>query len=174
MATAVNTKSIHRNIKVSDAVKGYVQVYTGSGVDNTMAALGLALRAAGAGLHVFIGQFVHSGRISDVEALKRWADYITVERFGGKSLIADQPSDTDIEAALRGLERIGTVLSTSTYQLVILADANVALDLGLFSVDDLLNVIKMRPDDTEVVITGRNARPEIIAQADLMTEMKAI
>ena len=155
-------------------MKGYVQVYTGSEGDSTLAAIGLALRAAGAGLHVFIGQFIDSWHNSEVLALKRWSDRIVIEQFGIQAMPDRQLSKADFEAAASGLKRISTVISASIYHLVILADANLAVSLGLFSADALLRIVKMRPLNTEVIITGRDARPEIIAQADLVTELRAI
>ena len=155
-------------------MKGYVQVYTGSGGHPNLAAFGIALRAAGAGLRVFIGQFIPSKRSSEVQALERWADCITVEQFGGETSIANAPASLSIDAAVGGLERIRAIFTESAYQLVILTDANVAVSKGLFSADALLGLVNTRPFDTELVITGRDARPEIIAQADLMTEFKSI
>ena len=157
-----------------DAMKGYVQVYTGDGKEKTTAALGLSLRAAGAGLKVFIAQFVKMGEYSEIKALKRFADLITVEQFGLGRFIKGAPSAGDIKAAQKGLAKVKAVMASGRHQVVILEEANVAVKLKLLSVPDLVDIIATKPEDVELIITGRGADPEIIAKADLVTEMKEI
>jgi cob(I)alamin adenosyltransferase len=155
-------------------MKGYIQVYTGNGKGKTTAALGLAIRAAGAGLKVFIAQFIKMGEYSEINALKRFSDLITIEQYGRGRFIKGKPSPEDIQAAERGLDRIEKIIDSREYRVMILEEANVAVTYGLFSVQDLLRIINKKPDDLEIVITGRNAMPEIIERADLVTEMKEI
>ena len=153
---------------------GYVQVYTGNGKGKTTAALGLALRAAGAGLKVFIGQFLKSGETSEIKALKRLSDWITVEHYGRPHFVRGVPAAEDIRAARQGLERIQQVLADGRYHVVILEEANVAVKYGLLRCEDVLHLIQTKPRETELVITGRDAPPEIIDGADLVTEMTEI
>jgi cob(I)alamin adenosyltransferase len=155
-------------------MKGYIQVYTGNGKGKTTAALGLAIRAAGAGLKVFIAQFIKMGEYSEIKALQRFSDRITIEQYGRGRFIKGKPSPEDMDVAGKGLERAGKIIDSREYQVVILDEANVAVTCGLFSVEDLLKIIDTKPDDLEIVITGRNAKPEIIERADLVTEMKEI
>lgn len=155
-------------------MKGYLQVYTGDGKGKTTAAIGLAVRGAGAGLNVFIAQFMKSGRSSEIEALKRFSDRITVEQFGTGRFIRGNPRPGDIAAARCGLARVRAIFAGRGHQLVILDEANVAAACGLFSPVGLLDLLSARPEDMEVVLTGRHAPPEIIARADLVTEMKAV
>ena len=155
-------------------MRGYVHVYTGDGKGKTTAAIGLAVRAAGAGLRVYIAQFVKSGETSEIRAIKRFADQISVEQFGTGRFIRGRPSPADTQAAQRGLQRVGEVLQTDQFDIVILEEANVAVALGLISARSLLDLVTSRPEHIEVVITGRNASPEIVAAADLVTEMKAV
>jgi len=155
-------------------MKGYIQVYTGNGKGKTTAALGLSIRAAGAGLKVFIAQFIKMGEYSEIKTLKRFSDFITIEQYGLGRFIKGKPSSEDIQAAGKGLERIENIIDSRDYHVVILEEANVAVTCGLFSVENLLKIIDKKPDDVEIVITGRNARPEIIDRADLVTEMKEI
>jgi len=155
-------------------MKGYVQIYTGDGKGKTTAALGLSIRAAGAGLKVFIGQFIKKGKYSEIKALKRFSDLITLEQFGIGSFITDKPSIKDIKAAQNGLERIKEVLSSGRYNVVIMEEANVAVKCNLISEQDLLDVIATKPQHVELIITGRNAGSRLIERADLVTEMKAI
>jgi cob(I)alamin adenosyltransferase len=155
-------------------MKGYIQVYTGNGKGKTTAALGLAIRAAGAGLKVFIAQFIKMGEYSEIKALKRFNDLITVEQFGTGRFIKGKPSATDIEAARKGLERIKAVFVSNQHNIVIMEEANVAAKLGLLSVEDMLEIMAEKPKDVELVITGRGADSRIIEKADLVTEMKEV
>ena len=154
--------------------KGYTQVYTGNGKGKTTAAIGLAIRAAGAGLKVFIVQFIKMGDYSEIKALHRFSDLITVEQFGLGRFIKGKPTPEDIEAAQKGLERVTAVMASDEYNIVIMEEANVAAKVGLFTVNDLLKIIHNKPGDMELVITGRGASPRIIEKADLVTEMKEV
>jgi len=155
-------------------MRGYVQVYTGNGKGKTTASLGLALRAAGAGMKVYIAQFLKMGDYSEIKALDRFSDLITIEQFGRGKFIKGKPSPEDIAAGLRGLEKIDRMLASGKFQVIIMEEANVAVTCGLFPVSRLLDLIDKKPDDTELVLTGRGAAPEIIEKADLVTEMKEI
>lgn len=153
---------------------GYLQVYTGDGKGKTTAAIGLALRAAGAGLSVFIAQFLKKGEYSELKALERFSDSITVEQFGLGRFIRGAPELEDIEAAAKGIQRIESILLAGEHQVVVLDEANVAVSYGLIKLDQLLTLIEKRSDQTEIILTGRGAAPEIIECADLVTEMKAV
>ena len=155
-------------------MKGYVHVYTGEGKGKTTATLGLIIRAAGAGMKVFLAQFLKKGDYSELGALKRFDDLVTVEQFGIGRFIKGKPSPEDIAEARRGLERVKEVLASGTYQMVVLDEGNVALHFHLFSLEELLQVIDSRPEATELVITGRNAAPEVMARADLVTDMQEV
>jgi cob(I)alamin adenosyltransferase len=154
--------------------KGYIQVYTGDGKGKTTAALGLSLRASGAGLNVFIAQFIKSGTYSELESLKRYADRITLEQFGLGRVSKKPPPPEYIEAAKKGIQKVKQVLTEGAYDVVILEEASVATAKGFFSVEDLLDIIAMKPNHVELIITGRHADPRIIERADLVTEMKKI
>jgi cob(I)alamin adenosyltransferase len=158
----------------SKGKRGYTQVYTGNGKGKTTAAIGLAVRAAGAGIKVFIAQFIKMGDYSEIKALKRFSDLITVEQFGLGRFTNGKPSREDIDAARAGLERVKEILVSDEFKIIILEEANVAAMLGLFPVQELLKLIINKPYDKELVITGRGASPRIIENADLVTEMKDI
>ena len=155
-------------------MKGYIQVYTGNGKGKTTAALGLAIRAAGAGLKVFIAQFIKMGEYSEIKALKRFNDLITVEQFGTGRFIKGKPSASDIEAARKGIEKIKAAFTSGQNNVVVMEEANVAAKLGLLSVEDILKIMDEKPKDIEFVITGRGADSRIIEKADLVTEMKEV
>ncbi len=154
--------------------KGYVHVYTGNGKGKTTAAFGLALRAAGAGLPVFIAQFAKGGDYSELRAFRRFEDLITLKQYGSGSFIHGEPGEEDIRAAQTALAEIRDVFRSGEYKVVILDEANIATFFGLVSADDLAALIDDRPEDVELVITGRGADPKIIEKADLVTEMREV
>lgn len=158
---------------MKDWTRGYVQVYTGDGKGKTTAALGLALRAACAGLRIFIGQFVKGMEYSELRALERF-DEIEVRRYGRDCFIDREPEAADIEAARAGLEDARAELISGRWDVVILDEANIATYFKLFPVEDLLALIEQKPADVELVITGRRADPRVIEAADLVTEMREV
>jgi len=155
-------------------MKGYVQVYTGDGKGKTTAALGLALRAAGAGLKVLIAQFVKGMKYGEHVSLAKLSDAIAVRQYGRGCFIKTDPEEADVKAAQEGLKEVKRLMSSGRYQVIILDEANIATYLGLFSVEDLLDVIRAKPEEVELVITGRRAASEVIAEADLVTDMKEV
>ena len=155
-------------------MKGYIHVYTGDGKGKTTAALGLAIRAVGAGLKVYIAQFLKHGDYSEIKGLDRFSDTITVEQFGRGRFIKGRPSKEDVAAARQGLKKVKTILTAGKYSVVILDEANVAVSLNLFSENELLEILDHRPHNVEIIITGRGAAAGIIEAADLVTEMKEI
>jgi len=155
-------------------MRGYVQVYTGNGKGKTTAAFGLALRAAGAGLKVYIGQFLKKGEYSELNSINRFEDLIKIEQFGRKRFIGQEIREEDKELAKKGFKKIKEVIFSREYNVVILDEINVALYYGLLSEEDLINLIKNKPSDVELVLTGRHTSSQIIKIADLVTEMRKI
>jgi cob(I)alamin adenosyltransferase len=155
-------------------MKGYIQVYTGNGKGKTTASIGLSVRAAGAGLKVYIAQFMKMGDYSELNSLKRFSDLIKIQQFGLGQFIKTAPSPEEIAAAKEGLECAKAALLSNDYDVVIMEEANVAVTCGLFPVKTLLDIMDMKPDHVELIITGRGAAPETIEKADLVTEMKEI
>ncbi|HXX53201.1 MAG TPA: cob(I)yrinic acid a,c-diamide adenosyltransferase [Thermodesulfovibrionales bacterium] len=154
--------------------KGYIQVYTGDGKGKTTAALGLALRAAGAGLKVFIAQFVKQRRCSEHEMLERFQGLITVRQYGRGFILKRKPKPSDVRAAQEGLGDLISIMKSASFDVVILDEANVAAHYNLLTVNDLLYLMELKPKKTELVITGRYADEKIIQRADLVTEMREI
>lgn len=155
-------------------MKGYIQVYTGNGKGKTTAAMGLSMRAAGAGLKIYIVQFMKMGDYSELKALERFSDLIEIKQFGLGGFIKGKPSSDDIATAKKGLEKAKTALKSGKYDIVIMEEANVAVACGLFALQKLLDIMDMKPGNVELIITGRGAAAEIIEKADLVTEMKEI
>lgn len=153
--------------------KGYIHVYTGNGKGKTTAALGLSLRAACAGRKVFFGQFIKGLPYSELKCTEI-LDNFEIEQFGRWCFIDKAPEEEDVAAAVKGLERLGEVLGSGQYDIVVMDELNVALYFKLFSVEEALAAITGRAENVEVVITGRYAPEEIINIADLVTEMKEV
>ena len=153
---------------------GYVQVYTGDGKGKTTAALGLAMRAAGAGLRVYFTQFCKGRGTSEHEAFARFGDLITWSQSGSTAFIMGKPTVDDIAQAQDNLRDLRAALVSGEYRVVIADELNVAVDLGLVTVAEALELIEARRGNVELVLTGRNACAEIILRADLVTEMLAI
>jgi len=154
--------------------RGYIQVYTGNGKGKTTAALGLVMRAAGAGLKVFIVQFVKKKICSEHRMLERFGDLVTMRQHGKGFILKRKANRSDIEAARAGLDEVREAMRSKKYDVVILDEANVAVKCGLMRADDLLELISVKPANVELVITGRYADERVLQAADLVTEMKEV
>nr|WP_319495442.1 cob(I)yrinic acid a,c-diamide adenosyltransferase [uncultured Desulfobacter sp.] len=154
-------------------MKGYVQVYTGNGKGKTTASIGLAVRAAGAGLKVFIVQFMKQGMYSEIKALNT-IDNIFVEQYGAGQFVKGKPSDAEIAKCRQGYDRLCQIIEDGKHDLVIAEEANIACFCGLLSEQDLLHLIDIKPDHIELVMTGRGAPTVVVDRADLVTEMTEI
>ena len=156
--------------------KGYFQIYTGNGKGKTTAALGLTVRAVGAGLKVYIGQFIKNMECSEITSLHMRFPEVTVEQYGTKSgcFINRQPSKEDIEAAQQGYKKADAALHSGKYDIVILDEINIALFFKTISLEQALKLANTRPEKVELIFTGRYAPKELIEKADLVTEMKEV
>ncbi len=155
---------------------GFVHVYTGNGKGKTTAALGLAVRAIGAGKKVYIGQFMKSDAYHEIKALRQHLPTITLEQYGHGTCLVSKKSlrDHDYQMAKAGLERVSEVLRHDNYDVVIADEINVAAYFGLVSETEILALIDQRPPTTELVLTGRYATDRVIDKADLVTEMTEV
>jgi cob(I)alamin adenosyltransferase len=153
---------------------GYVHIYTGNGKGKTTAAIGLAVRALGAGWRVFFGQFLKTGRYSEHTILSRFPGQLTVKTYGRDVFIRGEPEDEDRRRAQEGIAELEEIVASGAYQLVVVDEANVAAHLGLITVEQILGLIEQRAKGVEMVITGRHADPRLLARADLVTEMQEV
>ena len=156
----------------SEARQGLIEVYTGAGKGKTTAALGLALRAAGQSMRVYIIQFMkgwpHYGELVSVQKLPE----ITLRQFGRPDFVdKDNPHPEDIRLAREALEHARHIIDGGEHDMVILDEVNVALAWGLIELEELLALLDAKPADMELVLTGRSAHPEVMKRADLVTEM---
>ncbi len=155
-------------------MKGYIQVYTGNGKGKTTAALGLALRAAGAGLQVFFAQFVKGMEYSELHSIKKLSENITLKQYGRDCFIYKEPDEKDIKVARKGFEEVSNIIAEGRHEIVVLDEINIAIYYKLISVDEVLELINTKPENIELVLTGRNVDEKIIERADLVTEMREI
>jgi len=155
-------------------VKGYTHIYTGTGKGKTTAALGLALRAAGWGYKTFIGQFMKGNHYGELTALKKIKE-IDIEQFGSEKCITiDKVDEKHKDLAKKGLKRIEEVLKKNDYQIVVLDEICVAIWFGLIAEQEVIEVLKSKPINVELILTGRNASDNLLQQADLITEMNEV
>ena len=156
--------------------RGYIHVYTGDGKGKTTAALGLALRAMGHGLRVFVIHFMKGNiRYGELEMARKLGPDLEIRQMGRETFVnRENPDPEDVRLAREALVLAGEVTGAGKYDLVVLDEVNVAVDFGLIPVDGVLELMRNRPKHVELVLTGRNAHPEVVAEADLVTEMKLI
>ncbi|HOP40351.1 MAG TPA: cob(I)yrinic acid a,c-diamide adenosyltransferase [Geobacteraceae bacterium] len=156
--------------------QGLVQVYTGEGKGKTTAALGLALRAVGRKFRVCMIQFVKGcDPCGEHLAAKMLAPYLTIVQTGHKGWLGrGKPSPEAVARAREAFQSAKKAVTGAEYDLVILDEINAAVFYNLVSVEELLQLIKEKGDCVELVLTGRNAAPEIVEAADLVTEMREI
>ncbi|MDD3860811.1 MAG: cob(I)yrinic acid a,c-diamide adenosyltransferase, partial [Bacteroidales bacterium] len=131
---------------------GKIQIYTGNGKGKTTAALGLALRAAGADKNVFIAQFVKGMHYSELVSLEKH-DNISLKQYGRDCFIEKEPVIEDILAAQSGFDEVKDIVSKGIYDIVILDEIFIALYYKLIKSEDVLNFVKSKPDDLELIMT---------------------
>ena len=153
---------------------GYLQVYTGDGKGKSSAAFGLALRAAGHELEVYIGQFMKGRQSGEVLALSTLPN-VTVEQFGSPHFVdPDNITSDDRARAAEGIDRVRQILREGRHALVILDEVNVALSMGLLSMAELGELLDLKGKQVELVCTGRYAPEGLLSLADLVTEMRPL
>ncbi len=153
--------------------KGLIQVYTGHGKGTTTAALGLALRAVGHGLKVLVIQFMKGNiRYGEIESQKKLSPYLTIKQMGRETFVSrTNPDPIDVKLVQEAFALSKKAIAEGEYDIVILDEINVAIDYGLISLPDFLQVLDTKPNKVELILTGRNARSEVMDRADLVTEM---
>lgn len=155
--------------------KGVLLVHTGPGKGKSTAAFGLVLRALGHGWRVGVVQFVKGAwETGEKEAFKRFGDQISWHTMGEGFTWETQDKARDIAAAVRAFAQVKILMADPTIRLLILDELNIALRYDYLPLDDVLETLRTRRNDLHVVVTGRNAKPELIALADGVTEMGAV
>ncbi len=158
--------------------RGFIIVYTGDGKGKTTAALGVALRAIGHGWRVLMVQFVKgTWHYGELDAAKRLAPDLEIVPMGKGfcKIFNDRlPEAEHRAAASAALQFARERMLSGQYDLLILDEVNIALKLGLLSLEAVMELLDAKPADLDIVLTGRGAPPELIERADLVTEMREI
>jgi len=157
-------------------MKRYIQIYTGNGKGKTTAAVGQAIRAAGHGLKTFIVMFMKNHPYGEIKTLKNLSDWITVEQYGDDDFVfrKEPPSDEDKDTARKALSRAREAMLSGDYDIVILDEICVAVYFGLLGTDDVMPFLEEKPDNVELILTGRYCPDEWIDRVDLVTRMDEI
>ena len=157
---------------------GYIQIYTGDGKGKTTASLGLALRALGHGWKVLIIQFTKGDSATsygEIVSSSKFLPNLDVVQFGmDRVCYSHNVCMDDYKEAKSGWQFAKEAINSGKYQLIILDELNICIDMGLIKVSDVKDTLLNRPENLEIVLTGRRAHPEIVAMAHLVTEMKPI
>ncbi len=154
--------------------KGYVHIYTGDGKGKTTAAIGLAIRAVGRGMKVFMGQFMKGQHYGEIDTLNL-IENISVQQFGDpKCIRRSEVTQAHKDLASKGLDICKKEIFSGLSDIVIMDEVCVAIWFGLLPEDDVINIIKSKPETIELVLTGRKATDKLVKNADLVTDMKEI
>ena len=155
--------------------RGLTQVYTGDGKGKTSAAFGLALRAVGRGLKVYVIQFIKGGfDYGELYVVKRLPNF-KMKAFGRGKFVTDvPPTEDDVRLAKEAFELAREVVNGGEYDIVVLDEINVALHLKLLGIEEVVDLIRRKPKHVELILTGRSAPPEVVELADLVTEMREV
>ena len=152
--------------------KGLLIVNTGPGKGKSTAAFGLVLRALGHGHHVGVVQFIKGAwNTGEKRALERFSDLLSWHSMGEGFTWETQDRERDIAAAKRAWDQVLEFMSDPKIKLVLLDELNIALRYDYLSLLEVVDVLSNRRPDLHIIVTGRNAKPEMIEAADLVTEM---
>ena len=155
--------------------RGLLIVHTGKGKGKSTAAFGMVLRCLGHGMRVGIVQFVKGvWTTGERVALERFGDLVTCQARGEGFTWDTQDRARDIAAAHKAWETAKAMIADPAYRLVLLDELNIVLRYDYLPLDAVVATLKAKPDDLHIVVTGRNARPELVEAADLVTEMTLV
>jgi len=155
--------------------RGLIQVYTGDGKGKTTCALGLALRAVGQGFKVYLVQFMKGRDTGEARAAAKLSPELTLRYFGRPGLVnLKSPAREDLDLVQEAWNLAREIIASGDWDLVVLDEINLALAYGLIPLQEALEALRRRPAWVEVVLTGRQAPPELVELADLVTEMRGI
>jgi cob(I)alamin adenosyltransferase len=157
------------------ASKSLLIVHTGSGKGKSTAAFGLILRALGHGWRIGIVQFIKGAwETGERHALERFEDQVAWYTMGEGFTWETQDRTRDIAAATAAWRKVRELMNDPSIRLLVLDELNIALRYDYLPLDEVVATLSARRDDLHIVVTGRNAKPELIAAADLVTEMTLV
>lgn len=178
--------AMDKNLKNADLINpqweqhGYIQIYTGNGKGKTTASLGLAMRALGRGWKVLLIMFTKGGsNYGELTSFRNLSteiqDKLTIEQAGLDRIIYAKNKNSDDELEIKkGWELAKKAIQNDEYQLIILDEINIAIDLKILEVDEVVEVLQNKPKDMEIVLTGRNAHKKVKEIAHLVSEIKPV
>jgi cob(I)alamin adenosyltransferase len=153
---------------------GLIQIYTGDGKGKTTAAIGQAIRACGHGARVMMIQFMKGREYGELKCARK-LDHFEILQFGRDEFVSrTNPDQVDIDLARHGFEKAREVIKNGRHDVLILDEINVAIDFGLLQVEDVVELLKGKPAQMEVILTGRKAPRELMDMANLVTEMREL
>ncbi len=167
-------------VNPSFAQRGYIQVYTGDGKGKTTASLGLTMRALGRGWNVLIVLFTKGGdNYGELYSFRSLSPdlmkHLTIVQAGLNRIVyANNMTESDQLEITNGWEVAKKAVQSGKYQLIVLDEANIAIELGLIDLEDMKNFLKNKSPELEIVLTGRHAHPEIIEMAHLVSEIRPV
>ena len=175
-AKMAKKKAVRDKIVASKTIeKGLLIVHTGKGKGKSTAAFGMVMRAIGHGMNVAVVQFVKGKwETGERAVLARFEDQVTIATMGEGFTWETQDRQRDIAAARAAWDRAKALIANTRYRLVVLDELNIVLRYGYLPVDEVIAALANRPQGTHVVVTGRNAKEELIDAADLVTEMTLV
>jgi cob(I)alamin adenosyltransferase len=161
---------------MSKLKQGFVQIYTGNGKGKSTAAIGQAVRAAGFGLKTYIAQFMKEYPYNELNSLEHLSEWIKIEQFCGDEFVykKELPGEEELAKAKKGLQKAREKMLSGEYDLIILDESIVAIYFKLIETKDLVEFIKIKPENVELILTGRYSPEKLIELADLVTEMKEV
>ena len=157
--------------------RGYTHIYTGDGKGKTTAALGLCFRAAGHGMRSMIIQFMKGQETGEINAAGMTGGLITIEQYGSPKLLLDNRPDIFQEhrtGAMKGYNRAMELLKKDEFRIVVLDEILSLLNFKLMELNMITELIRVKPEHVELILTGRGAPDELVRLADLVTEMREI
>jgi cob(I)alamin adenosyltransferase len=157
--------------------KGYIQVYTGDGKGKTTAAIGLAIRAAGHGKKTYIAQFMKKGEYGELILIKKYLSHlIQFDQFGLPEFhrSGNPVTEKEKKAAMLGIETVKKVLESGQFEIIILDEINILLYFGIIDEGPVLEILDKKPENMEIILTGRHAPPSIMERAHLITHMQEV
>jgi cob(I)alamin adenosyltransferase len=155
--------------------RGLIIVHTGKGKGKTTAAMGMAVRCVGHGMKVGIVQFVKGvWETGERRVLEQFPDLCVMRAMGEGFTWDTQDLNRDVAAARAAFETVKEMIADSSYRMVILDELNIVLRYGYLPIDEVVEVLRNKPRDLHVVVTGRNAKEELIEMADMVTEMTLV
>ncbi len=155
--------------------RGLIIVHTGKGKGKSTAAFGMVFRAIGHGMRVGVVQFVKGAwGTGERDVLEKFPDLVTIKAMGQGFTWDTQDRQRDIAAAHAAWEEAKRMIADPQYRMVLLDELNIVLRYDYLPLDEVIAFLKAKPHDTHVIVTGRNAKDELIEIADLVTEMTEI